>query len=151
MNGVRQVLYEHIPHHHKARNANEVHAQERQSINDRIAVAVTKIVGTMQTAYTFVVLAFIGLIAILGWLNPLIALLVAWLSQTFIQLVLLPVIMVGQNVSGRHQEITVEEEYQTSIKICHDIEQIAKHQNAQDAQSIEIVEKLDKILVHLNI
>jgi hypothetical protein len=48
-----------------------------------VAVALTKGVGTMWTAYAFVMLAFIGLFAILGLLNPIVALLVAWASQIF--------------------------------------------------------------------
>ncbi len=41
------------------------------SLNTHVAVVLTKGVGTMWTAYTFVVLAFIGLFAILGLLNPI--------------------------------------------------------------------------------
>ena len=70
-------------------------------INRRIAVVLTKVVGSMGAAYIFATLAFISLPeAIHGGTGPL----VAWIAQTFLQLVLLPIIMVGQNVTGKAAE-----------------------------------------------
>jgi len=88
----------------------------------------------MWTAYTFAVLAIIGLLAILGVLTPLVALLVSWVSQTFIQLILLPIIMVGQNVLGRKSELQADEQFNTTQKSYHDIEQMMQHLCAQDAE-----------------
>lgn len=137
------MLYEHKPHLHKPRNINKQHAQEMQGLNDRIALTLTRGVGSMPVAYSFVVLALIGLLAILGLLPPIVALLVAWFSQTFIQLVLLPVIMVGQNVLNRKQELQNEEAYQATLKSYHDIEQIMQHLDAQDRKILEIAERLE--------
>jgi hypothetical protein len=94
-------------------NVNTLHKAEQAAsgLNTRIAVALTKSVGSMWTTYSFVLLAIVGLLGILGVLSPLVALLVAWTSQTLIQLVLLPVIMVGQNVLGRHAELMAEQTY----------------------------------------
>src|SRR5438552_2551730 len=102
-----RALFHHEPHQHQPRNVNLLHQAEKAAagINTRIAVGLTKGVGTMWTAYGFVVLAVIGLFAILGLLNTTVATLVAWTSQTLIQLVLLPIIMVGQNVLGRKSEL----------------------------------------------
>src|SRR6266571_3923145 len=79
-------LFQHNPFPHKPRNVNEQHQaeQEASGVNTRIAVRLTKSVGTMWTAYSFAVLAIAGLLASLGWLPPVVALLVAWLSQTFL-------------------------------------------------------------------
>jgi uncharacterized membrane protein len=133
------------PHPHQPRNVNKLHKEEQASagINARIAVGLTKRVGTMWTAYSFAVLAIIGLFAILGLLTPIVALLVAWLSQTFIQLVLLPIIMVGQNVLGRHAELIAEEQYNTTKKTYADIESIMKHLDDQDALILNIVQNLE--------
>lgn len=80
-----------------------------QRFNRRVAVAVTGWVGSMSCAWAFCLLALVSLPAVLTqafgvrffphWLVAvgLIAL-VAWIAQTFLQLVLLSVIMVGQNV-----------------------------------------------------
>lgn len=77
--------------------------------NKQVALAVTGWVGSMSCAWVFCLLALASLPAVLaqafhvrwfpGWLVAagLIAL-VAWIAQTFLQLVLLSVIMVGQNV-----------------------------------------------------
>ncbi|GAC1375207.1 MAG: hypothetical protein NVSMB4_03230 [Acidimicrobiales bacterium] len=64
------------------------------SLNDRIAQKVTAAVGTMWTAYLFTALALVSLPAVIATRDPV--LLVSWLSSSFLQLVLLPVVMVGQ-------------------------------------------------------
>ena len=121
---------------HKPRNVNHVHAGEQTSLNAQIALKLTRSVGTMQAAYTFIVLALIGLLAILGVLSPQVALLVAWTSQTLIQLVMLPVIMVGQNVLGRKQELQADESFETTKKTYADSEEIK-------AGIIEILKRLE--------
>jgi hypothetical protein len=80
-------------------------------VNKKIAVTVSRAVGSMTCAYIFALLSLASLPAILtqafhltffpGWLisASLIAL-VAWVSSYFLQLVLLPILMVGQNVQG---------------------------------------------------
>lgn len=132
-------LFQHIRYIHRPQNVNALHKQHIADggFNLRLAVALTTIVGSMPTAYTFAVLACVGLLAILGVLSPLVALLVAWLSQTLIQLVLLPVIMVGQNVLSKKAELQADEQYNTTIKTYHDIEQIMAHLAAQDAELLK--------------
>jgi uncharacterized membrane protein len=142
-------LFEHIRHPHVPRNVNAVHQAEQQGINARIAVFLTRTVGSMTTAYVFVALALVGLLAILGVFYPLVALLVAWMSQTLIQLVLLPVIMVGQNVLNRRQELQTEEAFQTEQHSFHDIEQIMLHLDAQDAQLLKQIQMLSEMLDEL--
>ena len=136
----KRVIYRHIPH-----NANEVHRAELSvaGFNTRLAVWLTEHVGTMWTAYAFAGLSIIGLFAILGWLAPLVALLIAWISQTFIQLVLLPVIMVGQNVLGHKSELQSEEQYNFTMKSYHDIEQIMQHLDRQDEAILEILKRME--------
>jgi hypothetical protein len=140
-------LFQHNPFPHKPRNVNVLHKAELEAsgVNTRIAVGLTKSVGTMWTAYSFAVLAIVGLLAILGWLPPLVALLVVWASQTFIQLVMLPILSVGQNVLGRHAELMADEQYNTTISTYHDIEEIKQHLSAQDVELL----KHTKMLIHL--
>jgi hypothetical protein len=71
--------------------------REANGFNAKIAVFVTNLVGTMWCAYAFTLLALIGLPAAL---QPGGEGIVAWIAQTFLQLVLLSVIMVGQNVQS---------------------------------------------------
>jgi hypothetical protein len=72
------------------------HGSKAARFNAWIAVKVTTGVGTMWTAYAFAALALISLPAAISSGNPVT--LVSWVSQTFLQLVLLSVIIVGQNV-----------------------------------------------------
>ena len=72
-------------------------AQEHLGLNGRIALVITNAVGTMWCAYVFAAIALISLpSAIQGGVSTLIA----WIAQTFLQLVLLSVIMVGQKVAA---------------------------------------------------
>jgi len=143
----RRVLFKHAAHPHQPRNVNLVHEAELAAagFNTRLAVGLTGRVGTMWTAYSFAVLAIIGLFAILGLLSPLVVALVGWVSQTFIQLVLLPIIMVGQNVLGRKAELQADEQFNTTIKTYHDIEQVMAHLEAQDAELL----KQSHMIIHL--
>jgi hypothetical protein len=132
-------LFEYTKHLHEPRNVNKAHAEELQSggFNAALAVWLTKHVGSMWTAYTFVIISVVGLLAILGILSPIVALLIAWVSQTFLQLVLLPIIMVGQNVLGRKSELMAEEQFNTTMKTYHDIEEIMIHLSAQDSELLK--------------
>jgi len=141
------ALFDHERHPYQPRNVNLLHEAEQKAAggNTRIAVALTKSVGTMWTAYTFMGLAIIGLAAILGLLTPIVALLVVWISQTFLQLVLLPVIMVGQNVLGRKAELQADEQFNTTMNSYNDIEHIMQHLSAQDAELL----RHTRMLIHL--
>ena len=63
---------------------------------------ITTAVGTMWAAIIFSVLAFISLPGAIASGSPVV--IVAWIAQTFLQLVLLPIIMVGQDVQSRKTE-----------------------------------------------
>ena len=67
-------------------------------LNARFGLFVTLAVGTMWCAYLFTLLALVSLPAALGTHNKLI--IVAWIAQTFLQLILLPIIIVGQPRTG---------------------------------------------------
>ena len=84
-------------------------------INTRIALAVTKTVGSMWCAYAFALLALISLPAAIRSHDPII--IVAWIAQTFLQLVLLPIIIVGQNVQAAASDARAESDHETLIAI----------------------------------
>ena len=136
-------LYTHFAHPHVLKNVNELQKTEQTNLNARIGVFLTKHIGTMWAAYSFMVLAIVGFFAIIGVLPPTVALLVAWASQTFIQLVMLPVIMVGQNVLGRKAELQSDEMFATSQHSFSDIVQIMEHLDAQDQEILKIVKQLE--------
>jgi len=77
-------------------------------INAKIAVFLTNIVGSMWCAYAFAVIALIGLRPAL---RPGGEGIIAWVAQTFLQLVLLSVIMVGQNVQSVASDVRSQHTY----------------------------------------
>jgi len=86
----------------------------------------------MWTAYLFTVICFIGLGAILGWLPNTLYWIIMWLTSSFLSLTILPIIMVGQNILGRKSEMQADEQFKTTQKTYHDIEETGKHLSAQD-------------------
>jgi uncharacterized membrane protein len=118
------------------RNVNKEH-KDSLSVLDKVAIFITKIVGTMWCAIAFTILALISLPqAIHGGT----ATTISWIAQTFLQLVLLSIIMVGQNLQSRHSELRADADYETNVEAKKDIENLTKK-----LDSIES-EKLDKIL-----
>jgi len=83
-------------------------------INAKIAVFLTNIVGSMWCAYVFGVIALIGLRPAL---KPGGEGIIAWIAQTFLQLVLLSVIMVGQNVQSVASDIRSQHTYDDTVQI----------------------------------
>jgi hypothetical protein len=143
-----QTLFEHKPHPHKPKNVNQLHKNEYSTagFNMRVAVAITRGVSSMFTAYSFALLAIIGLLAIFGILPPLVAVLVVWLSQTFLQLCFLPILSVGQSVLSRHSEIMAEEQFHTTERSYHHLEEIIEHLNLQDAELLKQTTMLVQLL-----
>lgn len=110
--------------------------------NARIALLLTRAVGTMWCAYAFAVLALLVLPdAIKGGMLTLIQ----WVSQTFIQLVMLSVIMVGQNIMGRASDKRAEMTYKDAEATFHEARQIQEHLRAQDEAISKILDRLEKM------
>jgi hypothetical protein len=80
--------------------------------NAKLAVAITKRVGTMWAAYIFTGIALVGAYGIITN-NTTLNLVIVLLSQTFLQLVLLPVIIVGQNIISASQDARAEADHET--------------------------------------
>ena len=107
--------------------------------NSALAVIITKSVGTMWAAYLFV------LVALVSFPQALDAFLkgdrvtgITWLSQSFLQLVLLPIIIVGQNVISAAQDARAEADHET-LTALHTI----------NVQQLRILESQQKILTAL--
>jgi purine-nucleoside phosphorylase len=83
------------------------------AFNRRIAEKITAAVSTMWCAYTFAAIALISLPAALRTGDPLI--IVAWVAQTFLQLVLLSIIMVGQQASSDAVAQKISETHTASL------------------------------------
>jgi hypothetical protein len=140
------ISFEHVPHPRiAARKASgpPKTADEHVGINGKVALALTTIVGTMWCAYAFAVLALIALPSAIqqGGLLPLIQ----WVSQTFIQLVMLSVIMVGQNILSRASDKRADMTYEDADATFHEARQIQEHLLAQDKAINEMLEKIQNL------
>jgi hypothetical protein len=128
---------EHIPNPRIAERANigpHTTKDEHIGFNGRFAILITNSVGTMWCAYAFAALALVSLPeAIKGGTAPLIA----WIAQTFLQLVLLSVIMVGQKVSAAasdKQALQTFKDAEALLKIQDDVHRLIKLNNDLTAQ-----------------
>ena len=101
--------------------------------NAGIAVRITRIVGTMYCAYVFTLIALIALPAAIQQGSPTV--LVNWLSSNFLQLVLLPIIIVGQNVISTAQDARAEADHETLTAL-----------HTMSKQQIDILEGQNEIL-----
>src|SRR5256886_2249423 len=90
-------------------------------LNAAIAVRITKIVGTMYCAYAFTLIALVALPAALAQGSPTV--LVNWLSSNFLQLVLLPIILVGQSVISKAQDARAEADHET-LTALHELSKL---------------------------
>jgi uncharacterized membrane protein len=127
-----------------------------EGFNAKLAVALTRGVGTMAMAYLFCLIALTSLPAILsqtGWfpkgtfphflISPSLILVVAWIAQTFLQLVLLSVIMVGQSVQSTASDAR-------AIKTFEDTQVIVDRLDTKTAGGLkEILDRLAEIEARL--
>lgn len=82
--------------------------------NNRLAVVITRGVGTMWAGYLFALIAFISLPqALAAFIRGETLVGITWLSQSFLQLVLLPIIIVGQNIISASQDARAEADHET--------------------------------------
>ena len=140
------VSFDHVPHPRIAsrKTAGPPKAgDDAGGFNGKFAVLLTRVVGTMWCAYAFAVLALIALPSALasGDMLPIIQ----WVSQTFIQLVMLSVIMVGQNILSKASDKRADMTYKDADATFHEAEQIQKHLKVQDDALNTLLDKIAKL------
>ena len=114
--------------------------ERRESrFNTWLAIHITKVVGTMWCAHAFGVLALISLPAAIRGGT---ATLISWIAQTFLQLVLLSIIMVGQNIAARKSDRQLEQTYRDSeelLKISAAMRELLQKNTDLTAEIHEVV------------
>lgn len=145
-------LFQHKPHSHRPVNVNDAHAEElsASNFNTKLAVRITQAFGNIWAFYALVawMLIWMGLATLGVWLfafdkYPFPFLL---FCSNLVQLWALPVLAVGQNVLGRKQELQSNEQYNTTIKTYHDIEEVMKHLAVQDEELLKQTQLLLELL-----
>jgi len=133
----------HTPHERIAeRKKHGVHtvAKEHTGFNGWLAVMITNGVATMWCAYAFALLA---LISLPDAIKTGTAALIAWIAQTFLQLVLLSIIMVGQKVAAAASDKQAEQTYKDAealLDISNDVHKLLKVNNELTEQIHTLVD-----------
>ena len=131
---------EHVPHPHL--ELRKQFLEERKKVgdfNNRLALKITGIVGTMWCAYAFALLALISFPAAIRAGTPT---LVAWFAQTFLQLVLLSIIMVGQKVAAEKSDRQLEQTYMDAealLQINDDMHKLLKQNTLLTEQINQLI------------
>ena len=141
----RHVKVDHTEHPHIEKRKEAGPAKRNKhpvSLNAKVAIILTRAVGTMWCAYFFAVLALVVLPdAIKGGMLTTIQ----WVSQTFIQLVMLSVIMVGQNILGEASDRRAELTYKDAEATFHEAREIQAHLQLQDDAINKIMDRLGSL------
>ena len=118
-----------------------LHGQSKAGqLNAKIGLKITLIIGTMWTAYLFTLLALVS--APSAFKSGNVIVIVAWIAQTFLQLVLLPIIIVGQNVQAAASDARSQATYDDATAILAEAKQIQVHLLEQDRALAGIIAHL---------
>jgi len=116
------------------------HPNPAVRINARFGLFITVIVGTMWCAYVFAAIALLSLPQAIT--SHSLVIIVAWISSNFLQLVLLPIIIVGQNIQAQAADKRSEQTYKDAEAVLHEAVQIQAHLAAQDKVLGDLVAKM---------
>jgi uncharacterized membrane protein len=116
---------------------------------ERFAVWITDRIGSMG----FFIIIFVWTIAWLGWnalapkelrFDPFPAFVLWLFISNMIQIFLMPLIMIGQNLQGRHAEIRAESDFEVNVKAEREIEAILLHLEQQNELILKILHHIEK-------
>lgn len=147
-------LEEFRKHRGRLRNVHEIVCEEMSPL-DKLALRITDRVGTIG----FFLIIFCWTVLWLGWnllapreyqFDPPMGFVLWLFISNLIQIMLMPLIMVGQNIQGRHSEAHSENDLQVNIKAEQEIELVLHHLEYQNMLLIAMLEKqgvkLDEVL-----
>jgi uncharacterized membrane protein len=129
-------------------NVNIKH-KESLSALEKIAVKVTDSVGTMG----FFLIIFLWTLLWLGWntlapqslrFDPFPAFVLWLFVSNMIQIFLMPLLMIGQNLQGRHAETRAESDFIVNVRAEKEIEVILMHLAHQNELILKILEHVEK-------
>ncbi len=130
-------------------NTNKIHKKNLSKL-ESLAIFVTERIGTM--GFFFIIL--IWTIGWLGWnmlvpqklkFDPFPAFVLWLFISNLIQIHLMPLIMVGQNIQGKHAELRAQHDFETDTKAEKEIETILLHLENQQELILKILNKLEKL------
>lgn len=134
------------------RNANEVHHQGLSTL-DRLAIAITTKIGSIGffmiiagwTVFWTGYNSLASLLPVLGWtaFDPFPAFVAYLLMSNVIQILIMPLIMVGQNIQGRHSETRAELDFAINQKAEKEVVATLRHLERNTDLLLRLMHHLD--------
>lgn len=144
-----QSSLEKIQQQYPIKNVNAIHRSHLSKL-DKLAIFVTEKIGTMG----FFLIIFTWTAIWLGWnvlapkhfrFDPYPAFVLWLFISNLIQLHLMPLLLIGQNIQGKHAELRSEHDFETDKKAEKEIEAILVHLENQQRLMLEILKKIEKL------
>jgi uncharacterized membrane protein len=119
------------------------------SFSEQFAVFIHKNVGSLGFFFLLIVWTLVWL----GWnmlapielrFDPAPAFVIWLFASNILQLILLPVIIVGQNIEGRAAEWRAQKDFEINKKSEHEIEIIIAHLENQNELLLELIRKVER-------
>ena|SRR5579872_1582178 len=141
---------EFLKHRKPIRNVNEEHQKSLTAL-DRLALIITERVGTM--GFFLIIFGWTVLwcgynilaseVPVLHWkaFDPFPAFVAYLLMSNVVQILLMPLIMVGQNLQGSHAEMRAQNDFEINVKAEQEVLLILRHLEFQNAALITLLEK----------
>ena len=136
--------YQYQQHPHTKTREHQPASKAIAGFNNRLGFWITTKVGTMWAAYAVAALALVSLPSAIATGD--VRVIVDWIAQTFLQLVLVSVIIVGQNQQTARAEMRAEATYKDATALLHEVQQLQQHLAHQDAELQRLREDLGKDL-----
>lgn len=136
------------------RDVNSEHSEQLSRL-DRLALAITSRVGTMG----FFLVIFSWTVLWLGWnllapkslqFDPPVAFVLWLFISNMIQIFLMPLLMVGQNLQGRHAELRAQSDYEVNVRAAHEIDAVLQHLEYQNAILLKLLAQAGISVEQLN-
>ncbi len=131
------------------KNVNEIHRKNLSEM-EKIALFTTEKIGTM--GFFFIILGWTAIWLLWNIIAPQkfrfdpFPAFVLWLFiSNLIQIHLMPLIMVGQNIQGKHAELRATHDFETDKKAEKEIEIILNHLENQQKVMLEILKRIEKL------
>ncbi|MBI3428494.1 MAG: hypothetical protein HY050_00240 [Actinobacteria bacterium] len=115
--------------------------------NKMLATRITSLVSTMWCAYLFAIIALISLPNAIKTGDTIV--IVSWIAQTFLQLVLLSIIMVGQSQQSESVEQKINETHAASLGEFELAKESRKIANRELKELKEISKELHRLLTSI--
>lgn len=131
------------------KNVNTVHRSKLSGL-DKLALVVTEKIGTM--GFFFIIFGWTAI-----WLtwniiapanlrfDPYPAFVLWLFISNLIQIHLMPLIMIGQNLQGKHAELRADHDFETDKRAEKEIETILIHLENQQKLMLEILKKIESL------